>query len=175
MSGLVRTAGPPPKRSAERVRRNEETIPTKTIDVSKLISKEVTIPEANADWHPAARHWYESLAESAQCVYYEPSDWALALIIAESISRDLRPQVIAYDMEKHKVIKKIVPIKGSAMSAYLKGMTALLVTETDRLKASIEINRAIHEADPESPEGVEGGVVLDFQAYQDKMAGNIPA
>ena len=44
--------------------------------------------------HPAARRWFESLAESGQSAFYEPSDWATAYVLAETMSRELRPRVV---------------------------------------------------------------------------------
>src|SRR5689334_13342074 len=53
-------------------------------------------PVASEDWHPVARRLYESLACSGQAVFYEPSDWMVAYLIAESISMDLRPQFVGF-------------------------------------------------------------------------------
>lgn len=161
-----RTSGPAPKRQSERVRVNAETIPTKTVDVSKLIQNPSSIPEANSEWHSVARMWYGSLAESAQCVYYEPSDWATAYVIADWLSKMLRPRVIAYDAETHKVIKKVQPMRGSDMAAFLKGATALLVTETDRLRGSIEVERAFQLVD-ETDASAEN--VVSFEDAQRRL------
>ena len=94
-----------------------------------------------ADWHPRVKDWWESLAESGQATYYEPSDWATAAIVAESMSRDLKPRVVGVNLEGVPVKAK-VPMSGASLSAYLRAMTALMVTEGDRRRAGLEIERA---------------------------------
>lgn len=142
--------GPAPKRAEERVRAEEPAIPVRTVRVDKLIRMDVEIPEPNEKWHDVARMWYDSLAESAMCVYYEPSDWAFAYLLAENLSRELKPQHVGFENDgefvTHAVMRK-VPIKGASMAAYLKGMTMLMVTEPDRRRNSVEIERAVHATD----------------------------
>jgi hypothetical protein len=139
--------GPIPKRDEERRRRNEpaggpaDKVEMTKVDLAKRIANEVEIPAADRDWHPVARLWYESLASSGQSVFYEPSDWALAMLLAESLSRDLKPQSIGIT-EDGDVIRAAVPFKGTSLSAYLKGMNALMVTEGDRRRLRIELQRA---------------------------------
>jgi hypothetical protein len=96
---------------------------------------------APAEWHPVAKHWYDSLPASGQHVFYEPSDWATAFVIAESISRELHPQPV-YDKEGIEVARVARPPKGASMAAWLKGMSSLLVTEGDRRRLQIELTAA---------------------------------
>lgn len=107
-------------------------------------------PPAEDGWHPIARRWYESLAASGQSDFYEESDWALAQLTAESISRDLLPQVVGVT-DDGDVIEREVPIKGASLAAYLKSMTALMVSEADRRRAGIELKRSVPEAEPADP------------------------
>jgi hypothetical protein len=100
------------------------------------------IPKEDEDWHPAAKRWYTSLRKSGQQAFYEASDWAWAWIVAESISRDLKPQVVGIVEETGEVVKAIIPMKGASLAAYLKAMTALLATEGDRRRAGMELERA---------------------------------
>lgn len=131
------TRGPVNKRSDQLRRRN-----TPDVDVDTApAAKNVTIPVADEEWHPIARQWYESLEPSGQSVYYEPSDWATAYLIAESISRDLNPQFVAVT-EQGDVIKERIPMKGASLTAYLRAMTALMTTEGDRRRARLELERA---------------------------------
>ena len=137
-------SGPPPKRDAERRRRNPKAVPTTTVDLETLITQPVEIPEADGGWHPVAAQWYESLARSGQAIFYEPSDWATAYTLAETLSRELNPQFISYvDKETGETMAEWVtmPIKGASLNAILKGMTALMVTEGDRRRLSIELER----------------------------------
>ncbi len=138
------TRGPVPKRSDARRRRNTPDIPVTKVDLAQLASQEVEIPEADEDWHPIAVTWYESLAKSGQAVMLEPSDWATAYVLAEALSRELQPQPVVVpgsNGEAGFVEMHTLPIKGSSMTALLKGFAALLVTEGDRRRLSIELER----------------------------------
>lgn len=133
---MTGTRGPIPKRSIERRRRNKsgdtETVGT-LVDV-------VEVPEADASWHPIAKLWYESLADSGQSVFYEPSDWATAYLIAESMSRDLAEQFVAAT-DSGESIYATIPLKGASLAAYLKAMSVLMVTEGDRRRMRLELER----------------------------------
>lgn len=139
--------GPAPKRAAERRRRNKGSKPESVEAAGK-----VEQPEPVDDWHPIAAGWYTSLAESGQAQFYEPSDWALAQILAESMSRDLKPQIVAVNPETNEPTFAKKPLNGSSLGAYLKGMTNLMVSEGDRRRAQLEIERG--EVTPEQPAGV---------------------
>jgi hypothetical protein len=129
--------GPVPKRSDQRRRQNKKPKPaTAPSAVEKVIR-----PPVNAKWHPAAKRWYTSLAKSGQAAFYEPSDWAIAYLVAESISRDLKPQVVGIHPETGKAVMATIPMKGASLAAYSKVMTNLLVTEGDRRRAGIELQR----------------------------------
>ena len=128
--------GPVPKRSEERRRNNKPETPIESVPVSGP----VPIPTADPKWHPTARLIYESLPSSGQAKFYEPSDWSTAYLLAESLSRDLKPQSIGIT-EDGKVIRACVPLKGASLAAYLKGFAALGVTEGDRRRMGIEIDR----------------------------------
>lgn len=127
--------GPPPKRAAQRRRRNKSSEPE-----SAPGAKPVGPPKANHLWHPIAKAWYNALGDSGQSRFYEPSDWATAAVIAEAISRDLKPQYVGMT-ETGKVVKEALPIKGASLAAYLKGMTALMVTEGDRRRLRLELEK----------------------------------
>ena len=134
--------GPIPKASAERRRRNKESRP----DTLRVTGR-VAVPEGDEDWHPVASRWYVALKESAQAQVYEPSDWATAYLIAESLSRDLNPQVVGVT-DSGKVVTDVIPMKGASLSAYLRAMSVLMVTEGDRRRARYEIERSAVEAVP---------------------------
>jgi hypothetical protein len=128
--------GPPPKRSEERRRRNKGSKPSKG-NAAASVKK----PPAAKGWHPIAKRWFNSLADSGQSEFYEPSDWAMAYVVAESISRDLKPQVVAVPEKTGEPVFETVPMKGASLAAYLKAMTALMVSEGDRRRAGIELKR----------------------------------
>lgn len=97
---------------------------------------EVPIPEPDPDWHPLAQEWFESLAESGQHQYFEPSDWATAKFVAEGMSRTLhRPSI------------------GAQMFAALMSAAAeLLSTEGSRRRLRMELQR--HQTGPDNTAGV---------------------
>lgn len=114
--------GPVPKRDAERVRRNKPVIETDVIE----ITGGVEIPELDiVNPHPMIVDFYDSLAESAQSRYYEPSDWQLARFTMH-FANDL-----------------IWQSKPSAMMLQtINGMLAdLLVSEGQRRRVRMEIER----------------------------------
>lgn len=149
--------GPVPKRTDQRRRENKPTIPL-TEAVAGAVSSQ---PPGDPSWHPLAAQWYRSLADSGQSRFYEPSDWSLAATIAESMSRDLKPQPVPVG---DGIVEVARPIPGSSVAAWLRAMTVLLATEGDRRRLSLELKRA--EQQPGVPDGV-----ADFQKYADRLSG----
>jgi hypothetical protein len=128
--------GPVPKRSDQRRRTNKPENPiTKAPGAAPF-----TPARPPSEWHPAAKRWYESLALSGQSAFYEPSDWATAEIIAESISRDLKPQVVGVTRGRGPV--RSDPAEGRQPRRLPQGdVGSLLVTEGDRRRVSLELER----------------------------------
>lgn len=138
MAGVPGAGGPPPKRQAQRRRVNKPDVPVETA----AGADEVPVPVSDAEWHPVAKLWFDSLERSGQSAFYEPSDWGVAYVIAESISRELsdQPMVVGSGEAAHVEMVKMPP-KGASLSAWLKGMTALMVTEGDRRRMRLELER----------------------------------
>ncbi len=114
--------GPVPKRSAERRRRNRDSRPER-IEVEE--AAQVNVPRLPQATHPIARRWYRSLRESSQATLFEPSDWAAALLLAESLTRLLQaPQLSA-----------------SGLDVCWRAMGDLLTTEASRRRARVEVDR----------------------------------
>lgn len=133
------TRGPIPKRSDQRRRRNAAGTPDQAAGAD-----DVVMPEPDESWHPVARMWYVSLGQSGQSEFYEPSDWAYAFLIAESISRDLEEQVVGVVQQgpnAGEIVKSVIPLKGASLSAYAKAFSVLLVSEGDRRRALMELQR----------------------------------
>jgi hypothetical protein len=128
-------SGPVPKRSDQRRRQNKPDQP-----ITKAAGNPKTfIPAAPDHWHELAKQFYDSLEESGQSAFYEPSDWAYAQYICEAMSRNLQ--------------------QGGRMSAQmlqavLSGMTSLLATEGDRRRMRVELSKA-QEADPDETAAIE--------------------
>lgn len=166
--------GPVGKKNAEKMghRTKAELAGVEIIDLDEI--DEDLIREAHAgqipgeeNWHPVAKYWYESLPESGQSVYYQPSDWATAYLLAESLSRDFKPQFVGMNEESGEPIFEKIPLKGASLGAYLKGFTALLTTEGDRRRMQIELEReSLKGKGKDDP--VEDGVVLDRAAMFQK-------
>lgn len=89
----------------------------------------VPVPPAGRGWHPVARRWYASLRESGQSAFYEPSDWAMAHVVAEAMSRLFSDGMTA-----------------TLLAEVMRGMDMLLTSETARRRARVEVQRDIAEA-----------------------------
>lgn len=197
MTGI---SGPIPKRDAERRRRNDPANGAADFfDIDEVakdaepdslpwkIAQPVVVPtfdgvwtdadgrEVDGDhvgtgWHPLAQQWFDSLSYSGQAIFYEPSDWMLAAVIAETLSRELKPQIAATipatEFSESQVIRECVPIKGASLSAILKAMSTLMVSEGDRRRLRLELQRRAHEAG----EG-EGGEVVSMEARRRELLG----
>ena len=126
------TRGPVPKRSDRRMGHHKPEGPP----IGKGMAGDAPgIPEPHEDWHPIALDWYESLADSGQSQYYEASDWATAVYVAEAMSRNLSAGKFSAQLFQ------------SVHSA----MTELLTTEGARRRARIELERHNNEVVTEDP------------------------
>lgn len=115
-------SGPIPKHSSERLRTNKDVVPIETISVVGMVEQ----PELGmSDPHPLTESLYYSLSQSAQSKYYEPSDWEFARYTMHFVDR---------------ILKSSQP--SAVMLASINTMlTNLLVTEGDRRRVRIEVER----------------------------------
>lgn len=115
-------SGPIPKHSSERLRTNKDVVPIETISVVGMVEQ----PELGmVDPHPLTLSLYTSLGQSAQSKYYEPSDWEFAKYTMHFVDR---------------ILKSSQP--SAVMLASINTMlTNLLVTEGDRRRVRIEVER----------------------------------
>lgn len=125
-------AGPVPKRSDQRRRRNTPEGPPL---VKGAAGESPDIPDAHDGWHPIAHDWFESLKVSGQAQYYEASDWATAVYVAEAMSRNLASGKFSAQLFQ------------SVSSA----MTELLTTEGARRRARVELQREMADERPADP------------------------
>jgi hypothetical protein len=138
----VGTRGPIPKRVDERL--GHETKAELAAVTKAPAARKVPVPAADPEWHPVALRWYRSLKRSGQARFYEPSDWSAAYLVAESMSRDLGEQFLGFrgTGEGTQVAHHgTVPLKGANLGAYLKAFAVLGVTEGDRRRMQIELQR----------------------------------
>lgn len=121
-------SGPPPKRSEQRVRRNKPDVP-----IEKLVTdgKPVSAPRAVDGWHYLCIELWDAMKESAQARYYEPSDWQFAKIQLHLLSQQLQAGRASAQM----------------VATINTALTNLLLTEGDRRRVRLEIQRQEAQAD----------------------------
>lgn len=115
--------GPIPKRSEERIRRNKPDVP---IDSVPVIGSIVQPDLGLSDPHPLVVDLYDSLRESAQSRFYEPSDYQYArfcLHFADTLLKSSRPSA-------------------QLLAAVNQMLTDLLVSEGSRRRVRLEIERS---------------------------------
>jgi hypothetical protein len=137
--------GPAPKRSSQRRRRN-----VVDIDRVELAGTVEAPPLAVEDVHPLAADLYESLKASGQARWYEPSDWARAQLLVWSLSKMLntgRPSAML-------------------LAALQKDMDALLVSEAERRRVRMEIERGAPD------DSAERAKVAQMEAYRRAAGGS---
>lgn len=124
--------GPIPKRSDQRVRRNADEVPVTTLPVDG----EVPVPELGLkNPHPLVVDMYESLKDSGQAKFYEPSDWQYARLTMHLLNDMIRPR------RSKKGTGSYDRISAMSITAINQMLTALLVTEGDRRRVRLEIQR----------------------------------
>ena len=133
--------GPVPKRSSQRRRANKPPIPVTAAPTGATSP----VPELRDGLHPLAVRWFEALAASGQSAFYEPSDWAQALVVAEAVDSFARePQA-------------------AMLRTILTASTSLLVTEGDRRRLQVELQRTPVDAD-------EAAAVAALDSYRERLA-----
>jgi hypothetical protein len=134
----VGARGPVPKRESQRRRTNDRGTAAKAPSGAP-----VPVPDPDEGWHELARDWFVSLGRSGQSVFYEASDWQTARYVAEAMSRNLAAD------------------KFSSMlfAAVMSASASLLVTEGDRRRLRIELERA----------GEGDGEVSELDDYRARM------
>jgi hypothetical protein len=131
--------GPVPKRSSQRRRTNTPAAGEPKVAPGGTV---VEVPAADPDWHPVALRWFESLGGSGQSAFYESSDWMTAFVVAESMSRELKPQPVVVGTGRDaKVEMHAQAPKAASVAAWLKASAALLATEGDRRRVALELTR----------------------------------
>jgi hypothetical protein len=139
MAGVKGAGGPPPKRSDQRRRSN---LPVAGEPRKAPAGEPFEVPEGDEDWHPIALRWFNSLKTSGQSAFYVESDWLTAFAVAESMSREFKPQVVVVGHGKDATVEMHeLPPKAASLTAWLKGAASLLATEGDRRRAGLELER----------------------------------
>lgn len=129
-----------PKRSEQRRRRNH--YPGLEQAAGAPVVRQ---PKADPDWHPSARAWFRSLAKSGQSRYYEPSDWAQAVLLAAMMSR------LLYADEPNAALLRTV----------IEGSRDLMTTEGARRRMQLELLRVDpHANDADAASDAEVGDIV---------------
>ena len=121
MPGVPGKGGPVPKRSDQRRRRNKDR------PLTSAASGGVRGEPLEGEHSEHAQRFWESLRRSGQSQFYEPSDWAAAELVVVAIDTFVR--------------KPSAMLLASIQSA----MSNLLVTEGDRRRARLELQRVTEE------------------------------
>lgn len=119
-------AGPLPKRDSERTRRNKPENEG-GVSLAKGTAYGGDPFPAKDYWHPMAVEWYESLSDSGIAAFYERSDWATAMIVAEELS--------------HYFNTSTSRRSAQMLTALFSMMTSLGATEGDRRRMRIELEK----------------------------------
>lgn len=101
-------------------------------------------PDPDPNWHRGALQMYEGLLKDPARLWMGPVAWAIAWIMAESISRELFPQAIGVveggidpdtgESVPGHVAKERIPLKGQTITALMKWASLNGIHEEDRLK-----------------------------------------
>jgi hypothetical protein len=142
--------GPIPKRSEELMGHLTKAQRAERTEGQAPGAEHVEIPEPDPEWNPIARRWYDSLAESGQSRFYEPSDWATAVYVAEAMSRNLRhPE----------------RFNAQLFATVLSASRELLTTEGARRQLRLELQR------PRAGDSFDGENVAAIANYRKHIAG----
>jgi hypothetical protein len=148
--GMVR--GPAPKRADQRRRVNKPAIPIDEAPAT-VEAEPFEVPEANPYWHAVATQWYDAVRVSGQSAFYVPSDWAMAWVVADQMSRDLDDTGL---------------YRPSTVNLLLKTSASLLLTEGDRRRARIELARA-NQNGAGVAEPTPGAVVQNMDTWRGRL------
>lgn len=134
--------GPVPARSDQRRRRN-------AIDpITRVASGGPAVDQPPLDFpaHPIAAEWYASLAQSAQSVFFEPSDWAAA-------------RLVTFDLTRHLNAGRM---SAQSFAAIWSAMGDLLTTEAARRRVRLEIDRTTRE----QTDAAQAATITVMDAYR---------
>ena len=133
--------GPVPKPDGQRRRRNK---PVGGPAEKASAGGEPIVPDPDEGWHKVARIVWDSLASSGQAQFYTSSDWATAYALCESMSREFKPQPMRVGVGDDARVEMVeLPPKGASLAAWSKTMGQLMMTEGDRRRARLELEKPV--------------------------------
>lgn len=125
--------GPIPKRSTEGHRTTQARKLEHGVEPINVVADKVKPPKPDSNWHPIAKKLWKAVEDSTFTRYYEPSDWVVLYSACD-------------DLSNYKFQERRSPTMLAAVNTML---TSLLLTEGDRRRVQIEINR-VDESEAES-------------------------
>jgi hypothetical protein len=139
-----------PKRSDELIRRNIPEVPVEKITaIGNVPIPELDLTSLGAPHeHPLVVDMYQSLKESAQNKFFEPSDWQTARLTMLALNQEL---TAVYKSGELRGSPR--PISAVKLQVINQMLASLMTTEGERRRARLEIERNLN------PSG-EGGKVL---------------
>lgn len=140
----------PRKRESELQRPRSRKGSASTADVTKGEARAVRIPHGDPNWHPAVKRLYDSLRTSGQTDFYQNSDWAYAWFVMEQLDRFVRAGRPSAQM----------------FQALDTALERLMLTETSRRKARIELERPQEDTGP----SLADSAIADYQAALEAAA-----
>mgnify|MGYP003581828905 FL=1 len=140
--------GPTPKRNEERLSKDANN---RALDEApSATAGPVPAPPLPPGLDPLAVWWYECIAASGESQFFEPSDWAQAVLIARVISDELGEQVVGIDVKSGVPIYATAPMAPAALGQVLKASGVLGITEGDRRRMGIQLTRSGAEEEREA-------------------------
>lgn len=146
--------GPVPNRDQDLARdrnRNGRDIP----EASHGLLQPVQIPDMDENWHPIAKMVYESARTSGQNEWYQNSDWAILWSLCEDLSH-YKSGSKGVDKLTGELYEKAR--SGQMLQTIMSTMTSLLLTEGERRRVRIELQKP----EPEK----QSAAVLAIADYQ---------
>lgn len=148
---MAATRGPVPDRTEQTVRRNIGEPVDKVTAIGVVSVPELGDISYRGETHQLVEDLYQSMVDSAQRRYYEPTDWQFARLALYALNEEL---VFARQNGK--------PVGAMKLTALNQMLTSLLLTEGDRRRVRIEVERS-----------GEGGEVLSLEdAFRKKLEGS---
>lgn len=133
--------GPLPKRDQERTRRNKPENEGH-VSLAKGTAYGGDPFPVKDHWHPMAVEWYEALADSGIREFYERSDWATAMIVAEELT--------------HYFNSPTGRRSAQMLTALFSMMTSLGATEGDRRRMRVELEKPKEATQSASITAIDG-------------------
>lgn len=149
--------GPVPKRSENRIRRNAVPEP----DRPEAEGHHPSPFAVDDHWDDLSKEIVHAFERSGQSRYFVETDWIAVHLFAEAVDRELKPQFIGFAESSTPVkddeggllgyetrktpMQARIPMKGATLSALRAWGAALLMTEGDRRRMLVELQKKEQE------------------------------